>query len=394
MSLSLCLVTKNSAAFVHGLLAEARAYADEIVVAVDAASTDATEEICARYADKLFRVDVPGPSLEGVLAWLNRQCSGDWILRLDDDELPSAGLVQALPALLEDREMTHYWLRRRWLTDTQPLTWIAQHPWWPDWQLRLFRNLPSLVRVPGELHTSYVVPGSGRHVPNGAIYHLDLIYHSYEERLAKARRYELSRPERPLDEYYLVAAGHGLPTRAAPADDPPWIGAGRHTATRISRAGVQHVSATEVEQASLQTCDYGPDLFRASLVVDEWPERMRPGQCVAVDVWVCNESRVPWCGPIHGLPEVRLSYHWLRLDGQIEEYNGNRARLPHTVQPGARTIVPASVQAPAQPGTFILRWDLVIEDVAWFSAYGLKAPEAPVHIEVEACGQTERRTGM
>ena len=86
MELSLCIATKNSAVYIEKLLRVGRSFADEVVVAVDASSTDLTEGVCREYADKVFRVESPG-YVERILPWLNEQCEGDWIFRLDDDEL-------------------------------------------------------------------------------------------------------------------------------------------------------------------------------------------------------------------------------------------------------------------------------------------------------------------
>ena len=106
VKLSLCIATKDSAEYIEKLLRVGRGFADEVVVAVDASSEDSTETICREYADKIFRVESPG-YVERILPWLNEQCTGDWILRLDDDELPSIGLVEILPDLMNDREITH-----------------------------------------------------------------------------------------------------------------------------------------------------------------------------------------------------------------------------------------------------------------------------------------------
>src|SRR5215212_7898500 len=174
VKLSLCIATKDSAEYIEKLLQVGRSLADEVVVAVDASSEDSTERICREYADKVFRVESPG-YVERVLAWLNEQCTGDWILRLDDDELPSEGLVRALSGLLANREYTHYWLPRRWVIGRDQPRWIMQHPWWPDWQLRLFRNIRSLLTFPGDLHTDYTVQGAGGYFSEGTIYHLALV---------------------------------------------------------------------------------------------------------------------------------------------------------------------------------------------------------------------------
>src|SRR6516165_11429836 len=95
MRLSVAILAFNSVEYIEPLFHAVKLFADEVVVGVDASSSDTTEEICAHYADKLFRLEPIGTS-ERAIAWLNEQCTGDWILRLDDDELPSIGLVRVL----------------------------------------------------------------------------------------------------------------------------------------------------------------------------------------------------------------------------------------------------------------------------------------------------------
>src|ERR1051326_3910870 len=123
MTLSVCIVTRDSAAYIRPLLQIARSVADEVVVAVDASSQDDTERVCRAFADRLFRLEPFGDAVEVTLGWLIDQCHGDWILRLDDDELPSRGLVESLPRLTADREFPHYWVRRRWLAPPDGKSW-------------------------------------------------------------------------------------------------------------------------------------------------------------------------------------------------------------------------------------------------------------------------------
>ncbi len=195
MKLSLCIATKNSAEYIEKLLRVGRSFADEVVVAVDASSNDLTERICYENADRVFSVESPG-YVERILPWLNEQCKGDWILRLDDDELPSVGLIEILPALMQDREMTHYHLRRRTMIGEDRTQWIAQRPWWPDWKLRLFRNIPSIVRIPGRLHTGYEVMGASRFLYRGSIYHYDFVYHDEQHCREKVSHCEIISPEK------------------------------------------------------------------------------------------------------------------------------------------------------------------------------------------------------
>jgi Glycosyl transferase family 2 len=432
MSLSLAIVTKNSARYVEPLLQAGRAIADEIVVAVDRSSTDATEAICSRYADKLYRIGPIGV-VEWVLAWLNVQCSGDWILRLDDDELPSASLVAALPRLLRDREVTHYWLPRRWLIGSDRANWIAQRPWWPDWQLRLFRNIPSIVYVPGSVHTSYMVQGASRFLSEGSIYHLDLVLHSEQERRAKVERYDRLAPGRSQASFYLIPDELALLRRPLAADDPPWSpGAGQggrrglgaffspraHQRGGVARAwsgSPVDVSFADTRQAALQDCYASPELFAATLECPECPAVLRAGQPYWLELELRNDSPIAWPfrpssvsdqdareqwlraaremyefqgsgWPVPGLirPGVRVAYHWLRENGETYEFDGLRTDLLHTLRPGELTTIVAQVRPPAEPGRYILRWDLVIEHVSWFSAQGWRGPEHAVRVEAEA----------
>jgi hypothetical protein len=384
--LSLCLVTRDSAAFVEPLLAGARAYADEIVIVVDAASTDATETICARYADHLFRLELPAPFVKTVAAWATQQCSGDWILRLDDDELPGAGLVESLPALMADRAITHYWTRRRWLVEADPGRWIAQHPWWPDWQLRLFRNLPSIVHMPTDLHGRTAVEGSARYVPRGCIYHLDFVYHTRAERRAKVERYERLLSTYNSRQFYLPPSGDQLATRPIPTDDAPWRGP---SATRPRQ--LAHPRGVALPCALTHEHELPNDFFRAALTVDDCPADMPARTHVMVDVEVRNTSEFSWPGVGLGDPRVRLGYHWLYPNGETHERGGIRADLPHTLDPGQSTLVPSPVLSPSTVGTYVLGWDLVIENVAWFSQHGLVSPEFTVTVGADRDGESASR---
>ena len=47
-----------------------------------------------------------------------------------------------------------------------------------------------------------------------------------------------------------------------------------------------------------------------------------------------------------------------------------RAWLPASLAPGARTEVPITITAPAEPGRYALKFDLVSEGIDWFEACG------------------------
>ena len=118
---------------------------------------------------------------------------------LDGDEVPSAELLGALPQLVADESVAQIRLGRRWcFPDARH--WLAERPWWPDYQVRLVRpgsNLDFDLRVHG---------GARRDLParyaDESIYHLACLLSTFAERRRRVRRYEAERPG-------LVAVGGG-----------------------------------------------------------------------------------------------------------------------------------------------------------------------------------------
>jgi hypothetical protein len=48
-------------------------------------------------------------------------------------------------------------------------------------------------------------------------------------------------------------------------------------------------------------------------------------------------------------------------------WDGLRTMLPQDVPPGGEVEVPFEIEAPRQPGTWVLELDAVREQIAWFS---------------------------
>jgi glycosyltransferase involved in cell wall biosynthesis len=388
VSLSVALVTRNSEAYVERTLQAVRGLADELIVAVDGSSTDATEDVSAYYADRLFRLEPLGDVVESTFAWLIDQCRADWILRIDDDELPSQKLVGALGGLLDSRNVTHYWFRRRWLAGPDGRSWLVGTRWWPDWQLRLFRNISSLVQAPAGVHHTYAVSGAGQYVNEGALYHFDHLVHTLQERVEKCYRYERDSPANQHWQTYLPPPDEVLATSPIPEDDPPWSG----VETRFAEAS--NVCIVPVDQLQrAQGLDYriGPELFQATLTCLDTPPTMAAGHAYWLTVEVRNDGSFKWFPSEAGRPWVRIGYHWLRDTGDPFEVDGLRADLPGPLRPGETSVVPAWVLAPMQAGNYRLQWDLVIEFVNWFSDAGWSAPSTAVRVERAARPLDARR---
>jgi len=67
---------------------------------------------------------------------------------------------------------------------------------------------------------------------------------------------------------------------------------------------------------------------------------------------------------------VRLGAQLAHADGTIVTRDHARAWLPRTIDAGGRADVAIEVPAPAAPGRYLLRFDLVSEGIDWFEACG------------------------
>src|SRR5262249_38269218 len=73
---------------------------------------------------------------------------------------------------------------------------------------------------------------------------------------------------------------------------------------------------------------------------------------------------------LHGRRLVRLGAQLARADGTILTRDHARAWLPQTIEAGARADVAIDIPVPAEPGHYLLRFDLVSEGIDWFEACG------------------------
>ncbi len=76
-----------------------------------------------------------------------------------------------------------------------------------------------------------------------------------------------------------------------------------------------------------------------------------------------------------------LSYHWLRPSGEVVLRDGTRAQFPAPVAPGETVEVTARVHAPDRTGRWVLEWEMVREQVAWYGpAVGGLPARVPVRV--------------
>ena len=77
--------------------------------------------------------------------------------------------------------------------------------------------------------------------------------------------------------------------------------------------------------------------------------------------------------------EVRLSYHIFNAnDHATILYDGLRAVLPADLPAGAAVDLPIEVKLPESPGAYLIVFDLVHEDIAWFETRHSPVLSVPV----------------
>lgn len=113
-------------------------WADEIVF-VDNSSTDKTLDIAKKYTSKVF-VKPNNKMLNINKNFGFSKATGDWILSLDSDERVTPSLCHEIKnqiSNIKNNEINGYWIPRKNIIFGK---WIQHTGWYPDHQLRLFRN--------------------------------------------------------------------------------------------------------------------------------------------------------------------------------------------------------------------------------------------------------------
>jgi O-antigen ligase len=168
----------------------------------------------------------------------------------------------------------------------------------------------------------------------------------------------------------LVGAGAGLFLVALlQRGRGPWV------CLSVLAAGTLAFSAGEQAFAlRLFTEDVGT-WYGASYAPEAPRLRLRPGESTLAVVRVTNRGRLAWTRG----QRFHLSYH-LYLADRREIVDGPRTVLPHDVAPGETVALPARVDAPGRDGLYLLMWDMVQEQTAWFSGQGVSPASVTVSV--------------
>lgn len=169
--LSVVITAWNEEKVIARALSSVKKLADEIIVVVDAATTDRTAEVAKAAGAKIF----PHPHtgiVEPMRNFSISKATGDWILLLDADEEVPPDLAKRIKQLTKAGTADYYRLPRKNIIFGR---WITSDHWWPDYVYRLFHR--GAISWEPAVHSIPVTQGRGQDLPPKE--ELALVHHNY-----------------------------------------------------------------------------------------------------------------------------------------------------------------------------------------------------------------------
>jgi polysaccharide pyruvyl transferase WcaK-like protein len=365
--LSVVMFTGGAAGVVARTLERVRPVAHEIVVAVDERVPLDHLGPLERVADQVVRAEFVYP-LEANLRWLHGLATGDWVLRLDSDDVVSDGLLALLGTPGWDLGITHAYLQYRWLWGS-PDQVLDQAPWWPDPVLRLIRNQPGLARFPHGAHEVAEVAGCSRLFDVG-LYHLDLLLHDGPSRAAKATAYEHQNPGHRTDRGWSVSTTYYVPERMVPPPTTATVPPGDAAAIASVLAGLDADLApaspalrdAAVVRAADRTNPPPDDRTVAVRVLDHEPIATVEGRSAVVSVGVRNigdRTLDPDAEPADQVGGRFIDNGGFQTGFEL------RAPFPGPIPPGQETVVRLPLPAWAPDEALFVEAGVVQDGIGW-----------------------------
>jgi len=395
-TLSVRCLSNGPLSRLEAILSLYRPFADEIVAFVNSRFLEVELSGISRVADRVIPCEM-GPSfiIEHYRAWQYQfENTCEWVLVIDHDEVPSSALLGNIRRLIESPDVVAYPLTRRWVYP-DPHHWIDQYPWHPDWQNNLLRNDPATLHFSGKPHQAalLVEPYRYEDLPT---YHLDCVINSLEARRKKVAYYDSYGNSRLGDGrsingvYYLPELQELDPPVPIPAEDVIMITGvldAHDSHDRIIasndpvRPGEHHLVGTIFSQ---EIARFWPgrilplSAYSASVELLHWglgPRRdigeFRVGEKRSLTTLIRNTGTETW-PRARREPTIAVGSRWYQSEANDENFElrveGEWTSFSSDVKPGEEYIRPIVIQAPLEPGSYLLVIDVVHDGVRWFDA--------------------------
>lgn len=183
MKVSFAVTVHNEGKYIEALLSQLSAFVakqntDEIVILDDFSDDASTVASLAKYKVQphvSYHQHALNRDFSAQKNHLNSLCSGDYIFQLDADELLATELLENLHDILEMNVLVDLFLVPRintveGLTQAHIQAWgwtVNEKGWiqWPDYQTRLYRNVPDRIKWVGKVHERIVGFDRHAHLP-------------------------------------------------------------------------------------------------------------------------------------------------------------------------------------------------------------------------------------
>jgi len=103
--------------------------------------------------------------------------------------------------------------------------------------------------------------------------------------------------------------------------------------------------------------------YRARIIITD-ELQMKSGEIIQIPVSITNEGSLTWRSD--GEPPIILGARWLNVETGLQ-HSEPRWPFATAVYPGESVTMQIPLTAPKESGTYELRWDIVQEQVTWFS---------------------------
>jgi glycosyltransferase involved in cell wall biosynthesis len=110
------------------------------------------------------------------------------------------------------------------------------------------------------------------------------------------------------------------------------------------------------------------------------PRQMEAHRQYTAEVTLRNDGHQPWLPPSVDRRGFSISYHWRSADGTMLNRDGLRTPIPGEVARNASVRAKFNIQAPPDPGRYLLEIDVHREQVGWLGELGSETTNVEVHV--------------
>jgi hypothetical protein len=123
--------------------------------------------------------------------------------------------------------------------------------------------------------------------------------------------------------------------------------------------------------------------YRAQIEASNPPTRLRPGERVELKLRVRNLGPVAWpAAGERGMYQVNAGDRWLDPStGRVVNDLDGRTALAADLEPGGEALLVLPVNAPGEPGDYVLEIDMIHEGVTFFHEKGSRTLRMNVRVE-------------